>query len=64
MKTKKKEAIDDLSDLGLDSLSNSSMSDSESEDFSSKQDNTTSQNGLPKNRSKLSLGGGAEALPI
>lgn len=41
-KSKKKEVMDDLSDLGLDSMSNSSISDSESEDFSSKQDLATS----------------------
>jgi len=42
LKSKKKEVMDDLSDLGLDSMSNSSFSDSESEDFSSKHDLTTS----------------------
>lgn len=42
LKSKKKEVVDDLSDLGLDSMSNSSISDSESEDFSSKHDLATS----------------------
>ncbi|TNV82707.1 hypothetical protein FGO68_gene15489 [Halteria grandinella] len=64
LKSKKKEVVDDLSDLGLDSMSNSSISDSESEDFSSKHDLATSQNNLLVLQEKKQIKGVEDALPI